>query len=61
MSYETSFADVLALGDSDGEDPIFEIDKKQKKKAMHKKMMSDVFTVRNSSILLLFTQIHLEA
>lgn len=55
MSYETNFADVLALGDSDGEDPIFEIDNKSKKKALHKRMMSDVFTVRNNSIFLLLT------
>jgi hypothetical protein len=44
MSYETSFADVLGFDESDEEDPIFEIDKKQKKK-LHKKTPSDVFTV----------------
>lgn len=45
MSFEISFADVLALGESDEEDPVFEIDIKKKKS--HKKVQSDSFKVRN--------------
>lgn len=44
MSFEGSFADVLALGDSDGEDPVFEIGIKKKKS--HRKMQSAVPKVR---------------
>ena len=43
MSYELSFADVLALGESDEEDPVFETGCKLKKK--HSKAKSDEFKV----------------
>lgn len=43
MSYEMSFAGVLALGESDEEDPVFEIGFKLKKK--HSKAKSDEYKV----------------
>lgn len=44
MSFDISFADVLALGESDEEDPVFEIGIKKKKS--HKKTHSDQLKVR---------------
>lgn len=43
MSYDASFAGILALGESDEEDPVFEIGCKIKKK--HSKAKSDEFKV----------------
>ena len=47
MSIDNSFADVLALGDSDEEDPVIEIGTKKSKK--HKKLQSIKFEVSTFS------------
>lgn len=49
MSYEVSFADILALGDNDEEDPVFEIG--TKKKSKYTKTQSDVFKVSDEPSL----------
>ena len=46
MSFEISYADVLALGESDEEDPVFEIGIKKKKS--HKKTQSNLVKVRKN-------------
>lgn len=43
MSFDFCYADVLALGESDEEDPVFEIGIKKKKS--HKKATSDQYKV----------------
>lgn len=47
MSFDFCYADVLALGDSDEEDPVFEIGIKKKKS--HKKAASDQYKVNPSN------------
>lgn len=53
MSYTASFAEILALGDSDCEDPVFEIGPPKKQKQKHKKSHNDSFKVSDmlSSII----------
>lgn len=44
MAFDISYADVLALGESDEEDPVILIGEKQKK--AHKKAQSTIMKVR---------------